>query len=175
MCIRDRNKVLHCAVGKENIFFLLLILVFAQCKVFSVLFGMTLFHLFQWSCIYAFILSASEIPIHCQEWKDDFKSPLLVLVYIEKRTFFTLSDEVRAGDCSYNSRMKERLMMLVSGMLVIQRKTYPCQLKFYDFTVVMSIFQLIWQRVRGPTSRRGRDWCQETGSASLGIGQSFAC
>lgn len=96
-------------------------------------------------------------------------------LYRKKRTFFTLSDEVHTGDCSYNSRMKECPIMLVSGMLVIRRKTYPCQLKFYDFTGVVSVFQLIWERVRGPISRRGRERCQEAGSASLGTGQHFAC
>lgn len=61
------------------------------------------------------------------------------------------------------------------GDAVMQRKTSPFQLKFHSFTVVVSIFQLIWQRVRGVTGRGGREWCQETGSASLGTGQHFAC
>lgn len=119
---------------------MLLILGFAQCKVFSVLFGRSLFCLSH-EAVYmpSFSLFAKSLYAAGNGKaiaEDNCKSPLLVSVYIEKRMFFTLSDEVHARDCSCNSRMKDCPIMLVSGMLVIQRKTYPCQLKFYDYFLV---------------------------------------
>jgi len=79
--------VFQCAVGGDNIFFLLLILVFSQCKVFSVLLRTTLFCLSH-EAVCVFILSVSKILIHCQEWRKDCKIPLLVLVYTEKKDIF---------------------------------------------------------------------------------------
>lgn len=70
------------------------------------------------------------------------------------------------------NRMNEN-PVIVLGMLLYRGR--PPHANWNSTACSCGIFQLIWQRVRGATSRRGREWCQETGSASLGTGQHFAC